>query len=204
VEQGKKRTVKSVEYGFYPLPEPPRGLGGLAVSSCFAKGTKVWTLTGQIPIERVKPGDRVLSQDVDSGELQYKPVLATTVNPKGRIMRIRLGGESIACTPAHPMWVVGGGWRMARQLAAGEQVHTLSGGATIASVETVKPNDPATEPAFNLIVADSSTYFVGQRGLLVHDNSPRKPTAALLPGFVDHSRSVASYEREKEASDLTE
>ena len=64
------------------------------------------------------------------------------------------------------------------------QRSTLSGGATIAGIEKVKPGDPATEPAFNLIVADFSTYFVGKQGILVHDNTPRKPTSALLPGFV--------------------
>lgn len=171
--------------------------------SCFTKGTKVWTLTGLIAIEQIKPGDRVLSQDVDTGELQYKPVLAATINRKGRIMKLGVGNETIACTRAHPMWVVGGGWRFARQLAAGEQLHTLSGGATIEDIEKVNADD-ATESAFNLIVADFSTYFVGERGVLVHDNTPRKPTAAVLPGLVDRSRLPTLREQEALTSDQTE
>jgi len=188
-QQGEKPTVPYVEqHVFVP-----------GQHSCFAQGTKVWTLTGPVAIEQVKPGDRVLSQDVDTGELQYKPVVTTTVNPTGRMMKINLGKESITCTPGHPAWVVGEGWRLARQLAAGQRLHTLSGGAAIESVEKVKPGDPSSEFAFNLIVADFSTYFVGEQGILVHDNTPRKPTPALLPGFLDFASPTTSYNREGEA-----
>jgi hypothetical protein len=38
--------------------------------------------------------------------------------------------------------------------------------------------------AYNLIVADFNTYFVGKVGVLVHDNSPREPTSAKVPGLV--------------------
>ena len=51
--------------------------------SCFAPGTKVWTLTGRMPIAQIKIGDRVLAQNVESGELAYKPVLAVTTRPPG-------------------------------------------------------------------------------------------------------------------------
>jgi hypothetical protein len=32
-------------------------------------------------------------------------------------------------------------------------------------------------------VADFNTYFVGESGVLVHDNTPRTPTRAVLPGL---------------------
>jgi hypothetical protein len=37
--------------------------------------------------------------------------------------------------------------------------------------------------AYNLVVADVDTYFVGDHGFLVHDNTPRRPTQAVLPGI---------------------
>ena len=37
--------------------------------------------------------------------------------------------------------------------------------------------------AYNLIVADFDSYFVGDAAILVHDNTPRQPTAAVLPGL---------------------
>jgi hypothetical protein len=38
--------------------------------------------------------------------------------------------------------------------------------------------------AHNLVVADFNTYFVGQAKILVHDNQPRSPTRAVVPGYV--------------------
>ena len=67
--------------------------------SCFAPGTNVWTLTGRRPIETIKIGDRVLAQDVESGQLAYKPVLAVTTRSPGPWMEIGLGAEAITTTP---------------------------------------------------------------------------------------------------------
>jgi hypothetical protein len=39
------------------------------------------------------------------------------------------------------------------------------------------------EEAYNLVVADFNTYFVGETGVLVHDNTPRTPTRATVPGL---------------------
>jgi hypothetical protein len=155
----------------------------ITMPSCFAPGTKVWTLTGFTSIELIRPGDCVLSQDVESGELAYKPVLTVTYRPPGQHAKITVGSETIDATPGHPFWVDGQGWRLTKQLNVGERFHTLSGGASIESIEKLDGTDPDTKPAFNLIVADFSSYFVGEQGILVHDNTPRKPTAALVPGL---------------------
>jgi hypothetical protein len=177
----EKETVEFTDYNSYydtsPVP------CSLESHSCFACGTKVWTLSGRLPIERIKAGDEVLSQDVETGELQYKPVLRTTINPLGRTMKIGLGKESITCTAAHPLWVVGDGWRFARQLAPRARLHALSGGVTVEAVEKLKPEDTSREFAFNLIVADFHTYFVGEQGILVHDNSERGASSCSLPGY---------------------
>ena len=184
-----------VEYqGSTPTYGTIRSVGsGPAAFSCFAPGTKVWTLTGRQPIERIKIGDCLLAQDVESGELAYKPVLATTVRQPGPRMRVRLGGESIVATPSHPFWVVGRGWQMTKQLVVGDRVHTPSGGVTVESIEKLGA-DPslATGWAYNLIVADFNSYFVGDQGILVHDNTPRAATAARLPGLGPSPMHVAA------------
>ena len=73
----------------------------------------------------------MLAQDVESGELAYKPVLAVTIRRPAPRMKIGLGTESITATPSHPFWVSGQGWRMTKQLEAGSRVHTLSGGVPV-------------------------------------------------------------------------
>jgi hypothetical protein len=177
---------RNVDYGgSTPAYEPITAVGrGPVACSCFAAGTKVWTLTGRQPIEKIKIGDRVLAQEVETGELAYKPVLAVTTRPPGRWTKIGLGAESLTATPSHPFWVAGQGWRMTKQLAAGNRLHALSGGVPVKTVESLEADEDAPGSlAYNLIVADYDSYFVGDRGILVHDNTPRRPTAAILPGL---------------------
>jgi pretoxin HINT domain-containing protein len=154
--------------------------------SCFVAGTLVRTALGLTPIETIQPGDRVLSQDQDTGELAYKIVSATTVRPPGKLVRIRLGSESLTATLGHPFWVSGSGWRMAKELQSGDLLHGLSASLPIDSVEQL----PDEQQAYNLVVNDFNTYFVGQQGLLVHDNEFRKPTRAIVPGLLEEQVAV--------------
>jgi hypothetical protein len=159
--------------------------------SCFAPGTKVWAQNGRQAIETVKVGDCVLAQDVESGELAYKPVLATTVRkPRPRI-RIGFRDESITATTCHPFWVVGQGWRLTKQLAVGDRLHTPSGAVTIDRLEKLPPDPGPAGLSYNLVVADFNSYFVGDRGVLVHDNMARSPTAGLVPGLPQHAAVAA-------------
>jgi pretoxin HINT domain-containing protein len=145
--------------------------------SCFVKGTPVWTKTGQRPVESIEVGDLVLSQDVNSGELKYQPVVARTVRPPSEIVKISVDGEELRATRGHPFWVAGVGWRMAKELGDGAKLH----GLTSASIGSVATDDKAE--AYNLVVAEFGTYFVGQHGFLVHDNTARRPTQSILPGI---------------------
>ena len=147
--------------------------------SCFVSGTKVWTDTGTIAIEKVQAGDFVLAQNVETGELAYKPVAATTVGPSLPLVEIRAGGEQIRCTFGHLFWVSGTGWQMAKQLKPGQLLYTALGPLTIDSVEKT-----GEARCHNLIVPDFNTYFVTDRQLLVHDINVRAPTTATVPGLV--------------------
>jgi hypothetical protein len=146
--------------------------------SCFVRGTKVHAQTGIRPIETIQAGDLVLAQDIDTGELAYKPVLLATVRPPCPLLRLTIGGEAITTTRGHPFWVTSNGWRMAKELQRGDRVHALDGSFAVESIESLSP-----ELAYNLVVGDFSTYFVGERGVLVHDNTFRRPTISLLPGL---------------------
>jgi hypothetical protein len=147
--------------------------------SCFLAGTPIWTETGLRPIESIQPGDRVLSQDPDSGELAFKVVTGKTVRPPAGASRLDILGESITTTLGHPLWVTGQGWEMAKHLKPGDQLHGIHG---ILIVSTIDPLPDKIE-AHNLVVDDFNTYFVGNCGLLVHDNTYRKPTRAVVPGL---------------------
>jgi hypothetical protein len=146
--------------------------------SCFVRGTGVRTRSGLRPIERIQAGDLVLSQDVESGELTYRPVLSTTIRPPSPVRRIRVGDEVITATAGHPFWVTGHGWQMAKFLQAGDLIHGLAGSWPLQSAD-----EAGEQEAYNLVVGDFHSYFVGEHGLLVHDNELRQPTRAILPGY---------------------
>jgi hypothetical protein len=124
----------------------------------------------------------VLAQDPDTGELAYKPVLATSKSPPARLLRITTSRGAVRLTLGHPFWIVGKGWRMAKESRVGDQIHALHGVAVVTAIES-----QPMEPVFNLNVADFGTYFVSDGQLLVHDFTPRLPSRALLPGYVGDS-----------------
>ena len=145
---------------------------------CFVRGTPVWTKTGPRPIEKLQIGDLVLSQNVNSGEIRYKPVLARTLRPAGPIVQISTDDEKFLATRGHPLWVAGIGWRMTKELEDGAVLQSLAGTGRVNGVQSA----PEAE-TYNLVVADFNTYFIGSSGILAHDNTPRKPTQAVLPGI---------------------
>ena len=176
-------------------PPPPRGTvqvnryrpmlgsGGspgnhLAYACCFAAGTKVWTSTGLAAIESLEIGDLVLAQNVDTGELAYKPILGRTERPARKCVKLSVGNEPIVSALGHPLWVAGGGWRMAKELGDGAILHGINGPVSVDNISATEDTE-----SYNLVVADFNTYFVGKSGVLVHDNTPRQPTTSLVPGL---------------------
>ncbi len=132
--------------------------------SCFAAGTPVVTQMGPQAIECVTAGDLVLNKDMQTGELNWRPVLKATARTPSPMMAIALEGETIRCTNSHLFWVSGTGWKKASELKVGEILHGAQTPARILAVEA----QPA-EKTYNLEVADSPNYFVGKNMLLTHD-----------------------------------
>ncbi|MCA9171799.1 MAG: Hint domain-containing protein, partial [Planctomycetales bacterium] len=135
--------------------------GGGRRHECFVAGTLVRTQAGLRPIEQIAVGDRVLAQDVETGELAYKLVRGTTVRPPTAMRQISIGSESFISTMGHLYWVEDKGWRMARNLEVGDRLHTVAGMLSIEALE-----DAGDATAYNLIVDDFDTYFVGKHSVL--------------------------------------
>ena len=149
------------------------------LTSCFAPGTPVWTDTGEVPIEKIRRGDRVLSQNTETGEISYRIVLGTTLRPPSETLVVRVADDQIVATRGHPFWVVGRGWRMAKELKVGDRLHSVGGGIEVNEIE---PGEIVL--AHNLVVEGSGNYFVGKQRLLVHDNTIRESNDMPLPGWL--------------------
>ena len=155
-------------------PRLQSGGGG----ECLVAGTVIGTDRGPVAVEQIQVGDRVLSQNVETGQLEYKIVIRPTVRPKTKTFDIRLSKETIRCSGGHPFWVAGQGWTKARDLKAGMPLSCAGG------ISMILETRPAQETElYNLVVEDNSNYFVGESRLLSHDNTIPKPTLRLVPGM---------------------
>ena len=145
-------------------------VGAYTHAACFAAGTLVQTVDGPHPIESIRVGDRVLSQQTSTGSLDFQPVVAIHRNPPAATLRIAIPGEMIVATGIHRFWKAGKGWTMARELKPGDRLRIVGGTLQIDSIESDN-----TQPVYNLDVAEDRDFFVGAKGLLVHDFSFVQP-----------------------------
>jgi hypothetical protein len=145
--------------------------------SCLVAGTTVYTDVGPRPVEQIRLGDRVLAQNVDTGELSYRAVLEPTVRPAAPTVVLRFGDKQIQATGGHPFWASGRGWTKAREFEPGMRMASVGGTVEITGIE------PAGDaPAYNLVVDEFHTYFVGDTLVLSHDNTPPAAPYRGMPG----------------------
>jgi hypothetical protein len=146
---------------------------------CFVAGTLVETHRGRIAIERVLVGDMVLSKNIASGALEFKPVLQRTVREPSELTLLKAGGNSFECTRGHFFWVSGRGWLKAEDLRPGMVLHAAE--KPVKVEEACMGGEAET---YNLRVADNANYFVGEGRILSHDVTARTPTREAIPGYV--------------------
>lgn len=143
-----------------PLPLFARGGGG-----CLEKGTPVLTPLGPVAVDRLKPGDKVLS--VRGGAAAPSEVRAVTQVDTEDYVELTAGGRDLRLTAAHPVQTAPGVFKTAGVIMAGETVIVRDRGAFFsAAVDSVR-RIPAAAPAFNLLVAPGGTYVAG--GVVVHN-----------------------------------
>ncbi|RUL86710.1 polymorphic toxin-type HINT domain-containing protein [Tautonia sociabilis] len=160
---------RPVPIGVFELP-----LVAIRMASCFGAGTPVHTVDGPRPIEEIQVGDLVLSQDEATGSLAYKPVIGLHHNPPSTTFEVRIGGETIVSSDFHRFWVAGRGWVMARELRVGDTIRAVGRTATVEAIE-----EGQVQLVYNLDVAETRSFFVGELGVLVHDNS--LPSTTIEP-----------------------
>ena len=147
--------------------------------SCLVKGTLIQSEEGRIPIESIRLGDLVLSQDVESGKLELKPVVKTTLRPLAKTLNFATDQGAVEATLGHWWWVAGKGWVRTKELEVGMCLHTAKGTSKILSIDAT-PDEVET---YNLVIADNHTYFVGDERLLSYDATELRSTLQLVPGL---------------------
>jgi hypothetical protein len=101
----------------------------------------------------------------------FQIVTGTFQHAASQTLDISVEGESkpIGTSPNHPIWSVDReAFVRADSLSVGEQLQTLNGIARVTSITARGP----PEPVYNLEVQVKHTYFVADRGVLVHNGTP--------------------------------
>ncbi|MCI0571578.1 MAG: Hint domain-containing protein, partial [Myxococcaceae bacterium] len=173
-EQGSKKAMKECPGGSCLVPG----------KQCFVAGTLVTTEEGLKPIEEVREGELVLSRDAETGVLDWRPVVATTVTPGATVLELVLKAEdgtreTLGVTLEHPFWVEGQGWTEARWLTPGSRIRTARQ-AWMTTESVAETLQRAT--VYNFEVADFHTYFVGAHQAWVHNNCTPTPSGKGAAG----------------------
>ena len=152
------------------------GEAGVEAKCCFVAGTVVTTKSGLRPIQNIKVGDFVLSENASTGKLAYKRVIRVIPAHMREIYELRIekvyrsGKVRVArleTTDDHPWMSSAGNWTRTDHLRKGMRLQILYGN----NVTVVRArNTGEFKQTYNLEVADFHTYFVGRDRILVHNS----------------------------------
>jgi hypothetical protein len=141
--------------------------GGEALP-CFPAGTLVHVPGGLARIEDLGIGDRVLSWNERTRELDVRAVLHVHRNWTDEMVIIETSGGAARATRGHRFWSEDRRrWVAAGEIAIGTELRLASGDhVTVAALE----RRVSLETTYNFEVAENHTYFVAEAGMLVHND----------------------------------
>ncbi len=132
----------------------------------FDADTPVQTPAGLTPIHTLQSGDLVFAFDEATGTTGVYTITGRAAHLDPAVVTLTIADETIDTTPEHPFYVATRGWVEAGQLVMGDRIRRLddSYGEVVAVRQVVRP-----EVMYNLTVAGAHTFFVGEKGWLVHN-----------------------------------
>jgi phage terminase large subunit-like protein len=157
------------------------GIGGAITGKhahCFPAGTEVSVLDGVKPIEQLKVGDYVAS---DNGRLVYKKVVATLNRETDELYEVEAGACNVASTSEHHFFVYGQGYKKAKDLQIGDVLILFKEGQLLyPRIESIKRISNIAEIVYDIEVEDTHNYYAN--GFLVHNciiiDDPMNPMEA--------------------------
>lgn len=115
-------TTKMGQYYAASALSPLTGMGG---EWCFIGKTKVLTQSGYKNIKDIGINESVWSFNHETGQREIRRVTAVFKRDVSGLVQVKTsGGRRIVCTPEHPFWVDGFGYKQAKDLKAMERLVT--------------------------------------------------------------------------------
>lgn len=142
--------------------------GATSTMKCFVAGTMILTAGGLIAIENIKAGDKVISTNPETFEVEEKTVVETYVRETTELVHLKINGEIIKTTPDHPFYVKDVGFVGAGDLYIGDKLLDSKGNILLVEDMKLETTEIPT-PVYNFQVEDFHTYHVGKNGIWVHN-----------------------------------
>ena len=141
---------------------------------CFTGDTLVSTETGDVRIDEIRPGDKVWTNNVETGEKELQEVKSVKETKTDIIVHVITDdGNEIQTTMFHPFYVKDesketlGNWVAASSLKKGDELLTEDGkNIKVSEVRVQKLDEEIT--VYNLEITEVHTYYVAG-GVLVHN-----------------------------------
>ncbi len=161
---GRARLYEDTSVHRYLAPGQTEGsfewVGESGEPPCFVAGTPIATMGGEVPIERIEPGDAVLT--IRAGQLVAVPVIRVKQREAARVLAITVGDVTVRLTAEHPLRR-GDDWVAAHELRVGDRVAVREGTAVVTDIAVEE--GPHTVHA--LRVGAPHSYFAA--GVLTHN-----------------------------------
>ncbi len=162
-------------------------------TGCFRAGTMVVMADASLmPIEDVSVGDEMLCPVVP-GSIANAACRVRSVHERtsDHYLAVTVGDldGTLDVSEEHPMWVVGRGWTLARDIREEDSILSRDGRSIAVRSVKVVPK-PAT--VYNLTVGGSETYYVTSTGLLVHNKPWQINPIGPVPKFTKGMKARAT------------
>jgi len=151
-------------------------------AACFAGETPIDTPRGPVPISSLRPGDLVVSYDLDARRTVARPIAhVITHNDRVTWTLHAAGARIVGVTAGHPFYEVRGReWVEAGDLAPGQSLAVRGPAGLHRSPFRSLERRPGLHTVYDLTVDGAEhNFFAG--GVLVHNKSPTPTDTAVEP-----------------------
>ncbi|MDP2385335.1 MAG: polymorphic toxin-type HINT domain-containing protein [Bacteroidota bacterium] len=125
----------------------------------------VWTEDSLVEIQHLKAGDKVNTFNVETGNINLKPVLTAYEREVNKLVKIDFENETVYTTLEHPFFI-NNTWLEAGKLKEGDALFLYD--KTTSSVLKISVIDTVVK-VYNITVDTDHDYFVTGKKVLVHN-----------------------------------
>ena len=144
--------------------------GGGGGGGCFLAGTLISTINGLKPIEKIQPGDIVLSYNEQSKQNEYSEVLQTMIHYLWTdVYTVNVNNENIKVTGVHRFYIKRAGvvqWIPASELCINDLMYLASG--EWKHIDKII-HKKTFRKVYNFEVSGNHNYYVTESQILAHN-----------------------------------